>query len=369
MKNLPKIIALYLPQFHRIPENDKFWGEGFTDWVTVKKAKPLFEGHQQPRVPLNDNYYDLSQKENVAWQAKLAKEYGIHGFGIYHYWFNNEQNLLTKPSEIIRDNDDIDINYCFVWDNASWKRSWSNVAGNAWAPIADGKEHKGPQILIEHILGGEKDWENHFNYLLTHFKSNKYIKVDNKPVFCIYGPNENIYQMCEYWDRLAKQAGFDGIHIVYQCGGHNDIPNTYHTYKYEPHSSSWYDKGLLCKIQDKLFKYSHLTPELTFYDYDSIWTKLLKKASRDTNHNVYFGAFAHYDDTPRRGRHGGKIVKGSTPEKFEKYFSDLVQISSSQNKDFIFLTAWNEWGEGAYIEPDTIYGYKYLEAVRKSIDN
>ena len=119
MNNLPKIIALYLPQFHQIPENDKFWGEGFTDWVTVKNAKPLFPGHNQPRKPLHDNYYDLSKKESIKWQADLANEYGIYGFGIYHYWFNNEQNLLSKPSEIIRDNDDININYCFVWDNTT----------------------------------------------------------------------------------------------------------------------------------------------------------------------------------------------------------------------------------------------------------
>ena len=140
MNYTPQIIALYLPQYHRIPENDKFWGDGFTDWVTVKNAKSLFDGHQQPRVPLNDNYYDLSLKENVAWQAQLAKEYGIDGFGVYHYWFNNEQNLLTKPAEIIRDNDDIDINYFFVWDNGNWIRSWSNVAGNDWAPIAEKKD-------------------------------------------------------------------------------------------------------------------------------------------------------------------------------------------------------------------------------------
>ena len=170
-----KIIAMYLPQYHSIPENDEFWGKGFTDWVTVKKAKPLFKGHEQPKVPLDNNYYDLSLKENVKWQAKLAKEYGIYGFGVYHYWFNNEKNLLTKPAEIIRDNDDIPINYFLAWDNANWKRSWSNVEGNAWAPVAD-VDNKGPQILIEYILGEEKDWENHFNYLKLHFDSSKYIK-------------------------------------------------------------------------------------------------------------------------------------------------------------------------------------------------
>ena len=105
----PKILAMYLPQYHQIPENDAFWGKGFTDWISVRNAKPLFEGHQQPKVPLNDNYYDLSEKSNIAWQAHIAKEYGISGFGIYHYWFNSEKNLLTRPAEIIHENEDIDI--------------------------------------------------------------------------------------------------------------------------------------------------------------------------------------------------------------------------------------------------------------------
>ncbi len=362
----PKIIALYLPQFHRIPENDKFWGEGFTDWVTVKNAKPLFKGHRQPRVPLNNNYYDLSQKENVAWQAKLAKEYGIYGFGIYHYWFNNKQNLLTKPSEIIRDNDDIDINYCFVWDNSNWKRSWSNVPGNAWAPIVDSKDQQGSEILIEHILGDKPDWENHFNYLLTHFKNDKYIKLDNKPVFGIYNANEKIYPMCEYWNELAIKNGFDGVNVIFQCGGRKDIPNRYLKYRYEPHASSWYDKSIMSIVVDKFTKMFHGSSKTSFYDYDSIWNCLLKNA-RKGNDSTFYGAFIDYDDAPRRGKLGAKIVNGSTPEKFEKYFSELVKISAIQNKDFIFLTAWNEWGEGAYIEPDNAIGYAYLEAVKNSL--
>lgn len=360
--NKTKIIALYLPQFHRIPENDKFWGEGFTDWVTVKNSKPLYEGHNQPRVPLNDNYYDLSLKENVIWQAKLAKEHGIYGFGIYHYWFNNEQNLLTKPAEIIRDNDDIDINYCFVWDNSSWKRSWSSVAGNEWAPTAD-VDKTGPKILIQHILGDKPDWENHFNYLLTHFKSSRYIKFANKPVFCIYNPNKDIYRMADYWDELAKKAGFDGICIVFQGGGHKDIPSKYMKYRYEPPASSWYDIGLVGKAIKKAKKILHFAPKTLFTDYDQIWKKLLDNA-RNGNDTSFYGAFVDFDDTPRRGQYGARIVKGANPEKFKKYFSELVNISAAQNKEFIFVTAWNEWGESAYIEPDKTFGYAYLDAIK-----
>ena len=179
-----KIIAWYLPQYHSIPENDEFWGKGFTDWTTVKRAIPLYKNHHQPRIPLYDNYYDLSIKTNIEWQAKLAKKYGVYGFGIYHYWFNNDKNILTKPANIIHDDKNIDINYLFAWDNASWVRSWSAVAGNAWAPIADRNQskYKDRDILIPYILGKERDWKNHYSHLLQHFKDDRYIKDDNKPV-------------------------------------------------------------------------------------------------------------------------------------------------------------------------------------------
>ncbi|MBQ4406563.1 MAG: glycoside hydrolase family 99-like domain-containing protein [Bacteroidales bacterium] len=368
MDKLPKIIALYLPQFHRIPENDKFWGEGFTDWVTVKNAKPLFKGHNQPRVPLNDNYYDLSQKENVAWQAKLAKEYGIYGFGIYHYWFNNEQNLLTKPAEIIRDNDDIDINYCFVWDNSSWKRSWSNVPGNDWAPIAETNiEHNGPKILIEYILGGTKEWEKHYTYVASHFKKDKYIKKDGKPVFCIFNPSQAIFEMCKYWDELAIKDGFKGMNFIFK-GGKNEIPTNYERYNYEPHISGLWNDSFFNKVVNRLRKIFHKGMQISFYNYDKIWKVILSNANCCTDKSLFYGAFVDYDDTPRRGALKGKIVKGSTPQKFEKYFYNLVTLCKQQQKEFLFLSAWNEWGEGMSLEPDSIRKYAYLEAIKNILD-
>lgn len=365
-----KIIALYLPQFHRIPENDKFWGEGFTDWVTVKKAKPLFEGHQQPRVPLNDNYYDLSQKENVGWQARLAKENGIYGFGIYHYWFNNEQNLLTKPAEIIRDNDDIDINYCFVWDNGNWIRSWSSfdVKGNDWAPTMEcNVERKGPEILINYVLGTETDWEQHYRYVFTHFKKRKYIKIDNKPVFGIINPSPEILQMCKFWNSLAIKDGFEGITFIFRNKG-NEIPLGYFSYNYEPHTAGLEKNGLVQKIEKRVRRFLHQEEHVTVFDFDVLWHNLLKNAEKSNDKSVYFGAFVGYDDTPRRGKIRGKIVKYNTPEKFQKYLLKLLDISREKNKDFVFLSAWNEWGEGMYLEPDKTNGFAYLEAIKICMD-
>lgn len=372
--NKPKIIALYLPQFHRIPENDKFWGKGFTDWVTVKNAKPMYEGHNQPVVPLNENYYDLSINENVKWQSKLAHDYGIYGFGVYHYWFNNEKNLLTKPAEIMRDNEEIQTKYFFIWDNCNWKRSWSNVSGNAWAPIAEGGQKEGSSILIPYILGREEDWENHYRYVSSHFKSDRYIKKGNKPIFCIFNYSKEIVNnMCHYWDVLAQKDGFEGIHFVFHNPRANILPNKAYRYSYEPHSSGWHTH---LTIWDRVLNKFHSfisVPQpsrpISFYEYDVLWERLLLNARKHPEATFYHGAFVSYDDSPRRGDKGAIIVQGATPEKFERYFSELFKISSEQNKEFIFLTAWNEWGEGAYLEPDTLNGFKYLEAVQNAIDD
>lgn len=363
-----KIIAMYLPQYHCIPENDEFWGKGFTDWVTVKKAKPLFEGHQQPRVPLNENYYDLSRKEDVAWQCKLAKEHGIYGFGIYHYWFNNEKNLLTKPAEIIRDNKDIDMNYFFAWDNISWRRTWSNLSGNSWAPTQESKKKNGPSTLIEYILGGEEDWKNHYGYVRTHFKDLRYIKIGNKPVFIIFYNNEEIAKMCEYWDKLAKEDGFDGMYFIFRHGKNKNYFNPAATseliFNYEPITAGW--GGLAQRIISRLQRKWGITPGLKIYSYDKVWGKLLKDAiGKHSNKNIYHGAFVDYDDSPRRGYSRGIVVLGSTPEKFKHYMSQLMKISEDQGKSFIFLTAWNEWGEGACLEPNVITRMGYLEVVKE----
>lgn len=370
--NNPKIIAMYLPQYHCIPENEQFWGKGFTDWTTVKKAKPLFDGHIQPRCPYNDNYYDLSKVENVKWQAKLAKENGIFGFGIYHYWFNDEKNLLTKPAEIIYENKDIDINYFFAWDNASWKRSWSNVTGNAWAPIADSQQKQsGPEILIPYILGKEKEWEKHYSFLRNFFNDSRYIKIQGKPVFCIWNYNSNLIEMCDYWDKLAKADGFPGVHIIFRYG--LTVPKRYSQMIYEPITAGWSDYTLIGRTKMKIKQKLGLLPKankrnLRVVEYDDVWNKILMDAKKRKGNHILHGAFVSYDDTPRHGKRGN-IVKGSSPEKFKKYMSELIKISEQQEKNFIFLTAWNEWGEGAYMEPDNTNKYEYLHALKAAIED
>lgn len=368
-KHKTKIIAMYLPQFHEIPENSTFWGEGYTDWVAVKKAKPLFVGHSQPKVPLHEKYYDLSNKHEIQWQANLAASYGIDGFGIYHYWFNSDMCLLKKPAELIRDNKNIGIRYMLCWDNASWRRTWSNVqTGNDWAPLYEkaGNVERYKGILAELDYGQEKDWKIHFDYLLTFFRDDRYLKVGNKPIFCIFNQENNtdiLQKMCDYWDGLAIKAGYSGLYYIGRKNN-NHISFTEYEFTYEPAWTGWTWRNLIERIRNKLYSvYIYRKSGILLYDYDLIWKKIIKAAERNKSSHLYYGCFVGYDDTPRRGING-KIIINSAPEKFKSYIKELLKICEGQGKEFLFITAWNEWGEGAYLEPDREFEFGYLEALK-----
>ena len=360
--NRVKIYAMYLPQYHETDINNKFWGKGFTDWVSVKKSIPLFDGHEQPQVPLN-NYYDLSQTEIIRWQSELAQKYGVDGWGIYHYWFNSKEKALTKPAEILLQNPDIDIPFFFAWDNASWKRTWSKIQGNDWAPNADSNMgKKGPEILVEYKLGTEEDWKVHFDYLLPYFNDARYVKDDNKVLFLIYNYSDEIQKMVDYWDELAKENGFSGVKCVFSYNPLHGIPKSAFKFRYEPLYSGW---GGFFDRAKRFLSRNTIQKDIKLFSYKGVWEKIVSNAKRCNDKHMYFGAFVNYDDSPRRGKKGKAIIGGS-PELFEKYLKQLIEICVQKNKSFIFLTAWNEWGEGAHLEPDQKNGYSYLEAVAKA---
>ena len=375
MEKLPiKIIANYLPQFHRIPENDEWWGEGFTDWVAAKSAVPFYKWHSQPRRPIDDNYYDLSNVDSIKWQANLAKKYGIYGFGIYHYWFNSDQMLLQKPAELLRDSKDININYLFIWDNASWVRTWKKLSlSNSYAPAFDNKEcnQNDSGILANLEYGNKKDWKKHFDYLLPFFKDDRYIKINNKPVFIFFNPQnstETLKKMSKYWDELARNEGFDGVFAVSKKNKERKTISEC-SVLYEPAQSILSRETLVGRVYLKLRK--EINKKLdrpNLYNYKRAWNRIIRYASQLADDNIYYSGFVSYDDTPRRGRIGS-IIRGDTPELFEKYFTKLLQLSKEHGKEYVFLTAWNEWGEGAYLEPDTRYRTAYLEAVKRAVDN
>lgn len=359
-----KIIPYYLPQFHRIKENDEWWGEGFTEWTNVKSAKAYFKGHNQPRVPLDDNYYDLTDINTLKWQADLANKHGIYGFCFYHYWMGNNRQLLEKPAELLLRDKTIPMRFSFSWANHNWLRTWAT---------------KEKSMLMEINYGNENEWEKHFYYLLPFFLDERYIRVDNKPIFSIYDPLAipNGYKMIKYWKKLAVENGLEGIYFVYQNNEFHKYPNSKlksqfeRGIEYQPSrvftelnaSFAGYIKRLLHIMSDKL-NINSVNMKLT-YDYDEIWENIVN--AKPLSEGAIPGAFVDWDDSPRRDNRGS-VTLGVTPEKFKNYLSlQIKNAKENYKQDMIYLFAWNEWGESGYLEPDENNRYKMLEAVHEAL--
>ena len=345
-----KVLALHLPQYHVIPENNEWWGNGFTDWVNVKKAKPLFDGHEQPLIPFEYNYYDMTDINTIKTQTGLAKEYGIYGFCYYHYWFNGKL-LLEKPCELLLKNKEIDTNYCFCWANETWARTW------------DGKD---TEILIKQTFGGVEDWDKHIQYLIKFFQDKRYIKIDNRPMMFFYSCSriKDFNKMIDYWNEKLRQYGFENLYVVEFINSFNsgklNIKSDVIT-EFEPLNTARYTVSNICKLKRFICKKFGLTD---FLDYDYIWTCLLKNNKNYNNKKIFRSAFVNFDNSPRKGKKS-LIMKGASPEKFKNYLSKLARLKNrSYDDNFLIINAWNEWAEGAVLEPSENYAFKYLEAVR-----
>ena len=349
-----KTLAFYLPQFHRIPENDAWWGNGFTEWTAVRGAKPLFAGHEQPREPLGSRYYNLLDKNTMAWQATLAHEYGLDGFVFYHYWFQDGRKILEKPVENLLGWHDIDMPFCFDWANESWTRTWSRFQpSNVWSE--DGKQWRGRQrVLLQQGYGDRSAWEQHFDYLLPFFLDCRYIKKDNRPVLLIYWPGDIgcLTEMKECWEERAQEAGFDGVYLI------GETKDAYQAL-YPPLDA------LLVRVPDyglvRALPPTYLDGVAT-YDYADCWHSSLWH-DYPTETRVYYSGCLAYDTTPRRAGNG-VVLTGCSPDVFRNLLTELFQISCERGNEFAFLNAWNECGEGAYLEPDERHGYDYLRALR-----
>jgi hypothetical protein len=355
---------MYLPQYHSIAENDEWWGEGYTEWTAVKRAQPLFNGHIQPKVPLDMNYYDLSDTsaKSWKWQAQIANKYDVYGFCVYHYWFKGHQ-LLQKPLEILLQHPEIDIRYTMCWANETWTRTWYGQKKD---------------ILMKQEYGVEEDWDAHFQYLLKFFKDDRYIKINNKPVLNIYRSSDiqDLGKMREFWDRLAKKNGFDGIYVI-AANTHSDletrddIVDAY--YDFEPgytlkHKLNFFQtffyasKVLLRRVLNNLFNL-----RLVEHMIDAqLINKMMKRNIRRSNKPLFPGAFTMWDNTPRVS-YRGTIYKNANPETFSNRLKEIHNTINNEELDFVFINAWNEWGEGCYLEPDSIHQYDYLEMIKKVI--
>lgn len=345
--------AIYLPQFHEIPENNEWWGKGFTEWVNVKKAQPLFDGHYQPKLPLDNNFYDLSDEKTMEWQNNIAKEYGVDGFVFYHYYFNGKL-LLNKPVEMMLNNPNIDRKFFFCWANHTWKKSW------------EGSTH----VLIEQTYGKKKDWIEHFNYLLRFFKDNRYLKIRNKPALMIFKLDFPEYeQMFECFNELCKQNGFDGILAVESAHFLKDTKNrsTYsfesRVYYREPAVSSnlfldnkkfslWWIKKKINSLKLKL----GLKAKVLMYSGNDLYDLMISYADNMSSQDMP-GVFFEWDNTPRH-KQRGYIITPPSKEKFDEY------VSLIKDHDLLIINAWNEWAEGMMLEPTERDKYKYLSWIK-----
>lgn len=367
-----RIITFYLPQFHPIPENDEFWGEGFTEWVNVKKAKPLYHDHNQPVIPFDNNYYDLRNIETMKWQTDIAKRYGVYGFCFYHYWIEGRK-LLERPVENYLQHKEIDFPYCLSWANHSWTDSWK-IGSN--------------KTLIAQTYGGKEDWERHFKYLLPYFKDPRYIKEDGMPLFIIYMPEDipDLNRMLDFWQDSAKENGLRGIKFAYQyiyfdMDKKKDDSRFSYGIEFQPSYAIADSRGkvmasirkngyrFLNWIQQKLnIKVNMVSqPRLEVLDYSRIWEFVLKR--KPNNEKKIPGAFTGWDNTPRKGK-AGLVLEHNSPQLFEKYLTMQIKRTKEVYKtDMLFVTAWNEWAEGCILEPTKKDGFKYLEAVRNALKN
>lgn len=362
-----KLLCIYFPQFHRIPENDEWWREGFTEWDNVRRGRKFYPWQYQPREPLNNNYYDLSDVRVLEKHTRLAKKAGISGFCFYHYYMCGRK-LLEKPIEMYRDESQETFPYCLIWANHSWTRTWYR-----------GK--LGEEVLLRQVYGGPDEWKAHFEYLLSFFKDDRYIKIDNKPVYIIYYPQyiQKRKEMFELWNSLAKQNGYDGIYLIamntgsgvdYNHGLYEGVMN------FEPLRMIREDTSFRTKLmgwrRDQLKgKELKTNSVLNYFKLNTVYTynyvcSQIENSTRSKKHQTFLGVFPGWDNTARKDE-DGMIIPGSSPRRFEKHVEKVMTMAKEWGSPFVFLNAWNEWSEGPYVEPDKKYGYAYLRAIKRAI--
>ena len=364
-----RLIELYLPQFHPIPENDEWYGKGFTEWTNVAQAKPLFKGHKQPRIPADLGFYDLRLPEVRHAQEQMAKDHGIDGFAYYDYWFGNGKRLLERPlNDMLADKED-DFPFMLHWANGSWYQKMWNADG------------KGDRLLIEQTYPGDDDAREHFYALLPAFKDKRYIRMEGKLLFTIDQPtkSENIYRMMDIWRELAAKEGIGDFFFLAHAAHNEEMTKLQaegveallgkdgiYAGHYDGMVDSQYRKvmyhDLAAKAKFVLRKKAGMPNTYQYEDAVKI-----AFGEYDKDERCFPEVFPRFDHSPRsKGKE--LIYVDDSPELFREYVAKAVDIikDKPEERQIVFIRAWNEWGEGNYLEPDIDSGMGYLEAVRKA---
>lgn len=360
-----RVIAMYLPQYHPFKENDEWWGKGFTEWTNVGKAKPLFRGHYQPRVPADLGYYDLRMPLIREQQAELAREAGVEGFMYWHYWFGNGKTLMANIFQEVLESGKPDFPFCLGWANHSWtRRTWNS----------DAALQKNLDLMLQEYP--EEDTKIHFESVLPAFKDKRYITVDGKPLFLIYAPQDHPHmtKFIEDWRRMAVEAGLPGIHFVGLAGGWEvnyqkvmDLGFDAVTLGNQWNAQSAVNGGYFWHmLRHKMRKHFPRLAPLDKYPYKKIIKHLF--CDWDKKEYGYPQIIPNWDRSPRGGRRA-VIYTGSTPELFKEHVQDALELVKDKQDEhkIIFLRSWNEWAEGNYMEPDLKFGKGYIKALADSL--
>ena len=355
-----RLIAINLPQFHPFPENDEWWGKGFTEWTNVTKAKPRFKGHYQPHLPSDTGFYDLRLPEARQMQADMAKEYGIYGFCYYHYWFNGKQ-LMERPVNDILKSGEPDFPFMLCWANENWSRNW------------DGGFSK---VLIEQNYSYQDDRE-HMSYLCSHFFSDpRYIRVNNKPFFIVYKPDmfPDMKKTIDIWRQVAKEYSME-LYLAFMERNPSKT-NLFLSYgfdavvDFQPRNMGGFEKNseskftkLERKVMNKLrIPKNYLTNYSQYVDY---------KISQPFPNCKFFPSVSpNFDNSPRRTNIQFNAFVGSTPSKYGHWLYEIMKKFKpySEEENFVFINAWNEWAEGNHLEPDQKWGREYLEQTLSAVN-
>lgn len=382
-----RFIAIYLPQFHPVKENDEVWGKGFTEWTNVAQARPLFRGHYQPHIPADMGFYDLRLEETRIEQAELARQYGIEGFCYWYYWFGNGDKILERPFTEVLKSGKPDYPFCLAWANHSWTTgTWTRI--NNPNSVTTIKEQK--------YLGAE-DYTKFFYDVLPAFKDHRYITVDGKPIFLILSPVSipDVDVFIKTWRNLAEQNGLKGVYLIGSSPGvsySNDQSKKDRKHHLPSISET---EGLYQKLFDMGFdaiNSQNLTRSLIIKEGAFVnfvrtafnlrtsikFMKRMKQAEINKNlltefdkrNNIFPTIVSNWDRSPRVGKAANVLLTDSTPAVFKEIAKQASEYSANKEDDhkIVFIRSWNEWAEGNHIEPDLKYGRGYLEAIKEVLD-
>ena len=380
-----RLIAYYLPQYHPIPENDAVWGKGFTEWTNVAKAKPLFKGHYQPRIPADLGFYDLRLPEVRQQQADMARDAGVEGFCYWHYWFGNGKMLLQRPFEEVLQSGQPDFPFCLCWANHSWTtKTWTKL-----------KDAPAEQMIAEQTYPGVDDYIAHFNYCLPAFRDKRYITVDGRPLFGIFDPFlfPDMRRFIETWREQARLNGLPDIYFYaithsawtlrYDENGAlvRCMPNVKSSadafrnilqFGFDALNSNGQRRAEMLytnrswdMARKVLNKYLPFLPG-QYFDYKRVVKNMF--APEDAWENIFPTVYPQWDRSPRQGK-ADSIYVDSTPEAFQQHLETAVSLVAQKQPEhrILFLKSWNEWAEGNYVEPDLRFGHGYLNAIKNAI--